>query len=105
MVKNLELFQQFLAGFKIFTLKTEKGWKCFKFFTYVFSEKSVKNNGHFSPFFFAEKLEMFNQCMKRAGKVQNMVNLGVWYLLHHLSPAIPVQGWKSYVVWRRQLNG
>jgi hypothetical protein len=48
-VKNFKLLQHFLACFKFFTLKTEKWWKHHKFFTYVFSDKSVKNNGNFSP--------------------------------------------------------
>jgi hypothetical protein len=36
------------ASFKFFTLKMKKWWKHSKFFTYVFSEKGVKNNGRFS---------------------------------------------------------
>jgi hypothetical protein len=46
------MFSPLFFVFKVKDLKqTKKCCKNFKFFTCFFSEKSVKNNGHFSPIF------------------------------------------------------
>jgi hypothetical protein len=67
-IKNLKVFQYFVISFQKFHLVIKKFWKSFKFFTYFFSEKSVKNDRSFSPIFSLKNLK----CSTSARNIMTM---------------------------------